>query len=210
MSSGRPQEEAPEGFVTVREAAEILGRSPQMVRNYYRSGRLEGQEFLNEKQEQRYHISIESLQEFAREAGVATSGDVRESAQEVERLSRDLASRIIEEIVSNRETVSGRLDDLIENQRALAKEMNEANRDAREAAQTEKRYQEDVIRRMDRFASMVEEQQRLTREQQERETNYLPWKIGVILIVILLVVGLALLFAIYLELGPELQRVIAP
>jgi DNA-binding Xre family transcriptional regulator len=47
-TQGRPREEAPPGYVTVRQAADVLGRSTQAVRNGVREGRIPGKEFRRE------------------------------------------------------------------------------------------------------------------------------------------------------------------
>jgi hypothetical protein len=59
----RPKEtdRAPDGYITPQTAAEILGYTPQTIRNQIKGGRLEGTEFIQENGEPRYYVSRAAL-----------------------------------------------------------------------------------------------------------------------------------------------------
>lgn len=56
---------APAGYVTTTEAARILGRSAQTIRNMIKDGRLQGAQQTDEDgKETRYYVKAEALEEY--------------------------------------------------------------------------------------------------------------------------------------------------
>ena len=65
MSSGRPKDRAPEGFLTVREAAELLGISGTAVRNRLERGTLPKNEIVLESGETRVYVPEDAVRRLA-------------------------------------------------------------------------------------------------------------------------------------------------
>lgn len=164
---GRPRETAPEGFMLPREAAEVLGVSEESVKNWIRSKRLAGREWLTPKGEKRYHAEAEAVRvEAAARGEVARAETVREVGKEVALNSERLAEAIMDEFRRQGEKVGGELlnnreerrlqhQELLEILTALRKEFAQTRRELREAAEREQRHQERVLRLMEGFGRDV-------------------------------------------------------
>jgi len=64
----RHRDVTPPGYVTVREAAEVIGRSPETVVRYLRAGYLDGLvDQVNESGEPRHYVAKSALKEHLRE-----------------------------------------------------------------------------------------------------------------------------------------------
>jgi DNA-binding XRE family transcriptional regulator len=69
--AGRPHERPPSGYVTVPNAAKILGVTAQTVRNWMKNGRLDGKRGRSKSGEPRYFVESASLEEALARNGVS-------------------------------------------------------------------------------------------------------------------------------------------
>ncbi len=96
---GRPREEAPKGYMLPREAAQVLNVSEESIKNWIRSKRLAGREWLTPKDEKRYYAEAEAVRAEAASRGeVARVETVLKATDRVELNSERLAKAIIEEL----------------------------------------------------------------------------------------------------------------
>ena len=195
---GRPREMAPKGFMLPREAAKVLARSEETVKNRIRSGRLKGRHFTNDRGENRYYAESEAVHTAARERQeLARVGNVAEEGEVVRENSRDLAGLIMEAVRGNRETVGGEVSrqrvemlekleamrserqgqyeelldmvrSLLENQQGVNELRERYLETIEESSEREKRYQETVIGLMREYTEGIKQVQRAIEGNQER------------------------------------------
>lgn len=144
MNAGRKPESAPEGMMLPRQAAEILGVSAETVKKYIREGTLQGTYGPNEAGEVRYYASAPSVEAFR---------ERKELDRVVERagqLHGDTREMLLDAVNRQREEVTGKLDELLGNQREIRQNIERAMEVMLDAAQREKDYQERVLRVMEK------------------------------------------------------------
>lgn len=104
---GRHNEEAGRDYYTSKEAAVILGVSPESVRNWIREGTLKGEVYLNEALERRYRADKNSVAALAKERGRPVS------RSEVETVTDRGISEIIESLTEVRRASDEKIMDLM-------------------------------------------------------------------------------------------------
>lgn len=159
---GRPRTEAPAGYVTVSEAAALLGVSDAAIRRRMDRGTLpfetEPQETASGKQEVRIYIPREAIEKAMSEKMLpATKEDTSEVRVQMSEATELVLRRFSEGLAGLREG-QGEVKQAIESQRAdvLAKlgemdrRMTQAIEIMLDAAQHEKEYQRRVLELMER------------------------------------------------------------
>lgn len=163
---GRPRDTAPKGFVTVREAADLLGISGAAVRQRIKRGALPSEEgHVSDRLESRHYIPHEAIEREIIEKGLpANRGHVEASAETVIARVEMAIEEAAEAVRLQDEHVSARLDKLRRGQEEIKAQVSGAVSLLREAAELEKEYQRRMIAMLDREAE----------RQREREEKGLP------------------------------------
>lgn len=155
---GRPREQAPDGHVTVREGAEILGISKQALRGRIERGSLEADRIVLESGEARYYIPKEELE---RARGLLRSElNIKEEAEGIRLNSASLARGILSELRGTREAISNQLDRnhsehtkhilmLAANQEKILGKVGDAVEEFAAMAAAERNFQERLITALD-------------------------------------------------------------
>jgi hypothetical protein len=162
MSVGRPRDQAPEGYLTIREAAEILEITDQAIRNRIKRGTLPSREVVHGENETRRYIPKESIQRALQEKTLpATRSDTDEMVHLMESLAQRMLAQIVGEVVENRDTLRDailsqekKVTGAIDNQRRqvterldlLVEDMHRAIEIMQQAAQREKELQERMLK----------------------------------------------------------------
>ena len=81
----RQPERAPEGYLTPRAAAELLGISPQTVRNRVKDGSLQGIEMTTESGEPRYYVARSEISGEPTQDGAPAQAPAIDYAERLER-----------------------------------------------------------------------------------------------------------------------------
>lgn len=167
-----PHDKAPDGFLTVREAAEALGTSQAAIRQRIKRGTLPTREGdVTPGLETRHYIPREAVE---RQLEVATKHDTDDVSLNVNAAIERVLARFEEAIVEAREQreaierairdqdihLSGRLYRLQTNQEEINRQVSEAIEVLREQADRERVYQERMIQMLDREAERQEERER--------------------------------------------------
>ena len=156
-----------------REAALALSVSEESVKNWIRSGRLAGREWVTPKGEKRYYAEAGAVEAEAASRGeVARVETVHEAAQKVESNSERLAQAIVEEFRSQGEKVGA---ELLKNR----EERRHQNRQLLEELEALRQGQARFLAGRERYVEALEglreefrETRRELREAAEREERY--------------------------------------
>lgn len=173
MHSGRPRDQAPEGYATVRETAEVLGVSEQAIRQRIARGTLPAKTELTASGEERYYVSRQALRNAkSRQTGLASREDTGEVLIHQEELVRsildELEKNFIElsgQITRQRTEVTSLLQELKSNQEDMCEIIKRGNEVVQEAVDRDQRYQQWVIK-------MTEEQFKKQAERQAERHAY--------------------------------------
>ena len=145
-SRGRPREQAPPGFITASEAAEILAVAPETIRNRINSGLLKGRVDELPSGERRFYVRKSAVEEYLPQLLLGDHGPGVE----------ELASRL-DMILKRQEVILERQDVIAERQEDL--EIRQEN--------IEKRQEgiEDAVREV--LATLQQQEQSAERERDE-------------------------------------------
>ena len=170
---GRPREAAPEGYMLPREAAGVLGVSEETVKNWIRSERLPGREWVTPKGEKRYYAEAEAVEaEAALRGEVARVDTVREAADRVGLNSERLAGQIIEEFRAQGEKVGAELIRNREERQAQHAELLEILGALREGQARFLAGRERYVEALEGLREEFAESRRLLHKTAEREKRY--------------------------------------
>lgn len=127
MSTGRPREGAPEGYVTIRQASELLGVPYTTIRYRILKRRIEAHEETTPGGEPRYYIHQDVIRrELERSGEVATTADLEEVEisldAEVE-TNRQIIEHAVNQIVTAITEISETLEAQSEHFEPLVKEI---------------------------------------------------------------------------------------
>jgi predicted transcriptional regulator len=147
---------APQGYVGTPEAARLLGVTQQTIRNRIRAETLKGQEVQYPDGERRYYVERSSLDlELSRRGQVARYETIAEYSQTLADHFTRQAEMLRDVMEAQNAEYARRLEEMENNQRDIAAKLDEAVDVLRKTAEREKRFQEDVLDLLARFAQQV-------------------------------------------------------
>jgi hypothetical protein len=156
-----------------REASGVLGVSEETVKNWIRSERLPGREWVTPKGEKRYYAEAEAVEAEAASRGeVARVDTVREAADRVGMNSERLAGQIIEEFRAQGAKVGTELIRNREERQAQHAELLELLGALREGQARFLAGRERYVEALEGLREEFAESRRLIRETAEREKRY--------------------------------------
>jgi len=179
--TGRKPGKAPEGYMTIQEAADALGVTTNAIRGRYERGTLKGTTYQRETlagtHEPRHAISIEAVEkELSERSEVATRGDVAPIGHEM----RDLAEKMLSEISKTSESIEHQESAIVQALNAMTERLDRnnelllaLNRWLEEDVAKSQPYRDKVERYLD---AMAEERGREAGEALEAEERPSFWR----------------------------------
>ena len=150
------EKRAPQGYVGTPEAARLLGVTQQTIRNHIRAETLKGQEVQYPDGERRYYVERSSLDlELSRRGQVARYETIAEYSQTLADHFTRQAEMLRDVMEAQNAEYARRLEEMENNQRDIAAKLDEAVDVLRKTAEREKRFQEDVLDLLARYAQQV-------------------------------------------------------
>jgi hypothetical protein len=147
------EKKAPQGYVGTPEAARLLDVTQQTIRNRIRAGTLKGKEAQYPDGERRYYVERPSLDlELSRRGQVARYENIADYSQTLADHFTRQTEMLRDVMESQNAEYSRRLEEMEHNQRDIAATLNEAVDILRETAEREKRFQQDVLDLLVRYA----------------------------------------------------------
>lgn len=186
MSTGRPREEAPEGYVTMREASELLGIPYTTLRYRVLKRRIEAHEETTPGGEPRYYIHENVIRrELERTTEVATTADLEEVEISLEgevETNRQVIEHAVNQLVTAITGISQTLEAQSEHFEPLVKEIlsrlnrleriEHANAEVRSNSADLLELQKELIRLQRDKAESDRAHQQMIAEQMRREEEH--------------------------------------